>query len=82
LEIAEKIAKLSVTIPMESGIDDALFGSVTSDKIFHALQQEGFKIDKKAITIEEPIKKLGIYNVIIKLHPEVKENLRVWVVKK
>ena len=79
---AKAISQLSLTIPMESGVDDALFGSVTTDAISRALKQEGVDIDKKNITISDPIKKLGIYNVEVQLHPEVKETLRVWVVKK
>ena len=80
--LAKTISQLSLTIPMESGVDDALFGSVTTDAISRALKQEGVDIDKKNITITDPIKKLGIYNVGVELHPEVKETLRIWVVKK
>ena len=39
-------------------------------------------IDKKDIILDEPIKKLGVYQVAVKVHPEVKASLRVWVVKK
>lgn len=80
--LAKKIAQLSLNIPMESGVNDALFGSVTSDLVSRAFQQEGIEIDKKDITIAEPIKKLGIYSAEVKLHPEIKENVRIWVVKK
>ena len=81
-ELAKKISQLSLTIPVEAGVNDALFGTVTPEMILHALRQEGMQIDKKNISLSEPIKKLGIYNAEIKLHPEVKENLRIWVVKK
>ncbi len=80
--LAETISRLSLTIPMESGVKDTLFGSVTPETIFHALQQEGIHVDKKSITIKEPIGKLGIYSVEVTVHPDVKENLRIWVVKK
>lgn len=81
-ELARAISKLSLTIPMESGADDALFGSVTAEAISRALAQEDVHVDKKNITVKEPIGKLGIYNAEIKLHPEIKETLRIWVVKK
>ena len=81
-ELAVKISRLSLTIPVESGVNDALFGSVTSETVFHTLQQEGIRLDKKNITLNEPIRKLGIYNAEVILHPEVKETLRIWVVKK
>ncbi|MGB2706504.1 MAG: 50S ribosomal protein L9 [Candidatus Omnitrophota bacterium] len=81
-ELAKTIGNLSLTIPAKSGVSDVLFGSVTPDTIFHALQHEGVRIDKKNIDIEEPIRKLGVYKVGVKLHPEVKADLRIWVVKK
>jgi len=81
-EIAEKIKKLSLTISTEAGVEDVLFGSVTSEAIARALKQEGIEVDKKNITLDEPIKKLGVYNVKVKLYTDVTETLRIWVVKK
>ncbi|MFC1576362.1 50S ribosomal protein L9 [Candidatus Omnitrophota bacterium] len=81
-KLAETIAGLSLTISMESGVDDMLFGSVTSELISTTLKSEGVEIDKKNISIKEPIKKLGIYSAEVKLHPEIKQDLRIWVVKK
>jgi large subunit ribosomal protein L9 len=46
-----------------------------------ALEKEGIAIDRRQITIEEPIKTLGIYTVPVKLHQEVTAPLKVWVVK-
>jgi len=80
--IAEKIAGISCTISMEAGEEDKLFGAVTSEMIAEALAIEGAEIDKKKIDLAEPIKALGVYTINIKLHPEVKAQARVWVVKK
>jgi large subunit ribosomal protein L9 len=79
--LADKISGISVTMTVEAGEEDKLFGSVTSDMIATALEAEGVKIDKKDIVLDEPIKKLGSYQVIVKVIPEVKANLRVWIVK-
>ena len=79
--IADKISGLSVTMTVEAGEEDKLFGSVTTDMIATALEAEGVKIDKKDIVLDEPIKKLGSYQVVVKIAPEVKANLRVWIVK-
>jgi len=79
---AETLSKISLTITSESGVNDVLFGSVTSESILQALRQEGIELDKTNIIIKEPIRKLGIYNIEVKLHPEVKQEIRVWVVKK
>ena len=80
--LAGKIAGLSLTIAAPAGEEEKLFGSVSNEMISDALADEGIKIDKKDIVLEEPIKKLGVYQVAVKLHPEVKASLRVWVVKK
>ena len=61
--------------------EDKLFGSVTAIDIAESLKLEGIEIDKKKILLSEPIKKLGIYTIPIKLHQEVTANLKVWVVK-
>jgi len=80
--LAEKIQAVSCTISMDAGEEDKLFGAVTSEMIASTLREEGVEIDKKKIILEEPIKALGVYNVEIRLHPEVKTQARVWVVKK
>lgn len=81
-ELKQKLSLVSCTIAVEAGEDDRLFGSVTAQEIAHAFEEEGFSIDKRKIIIEEPIKKLGVYRVSVKLHPEVKGEVKVWVVKK
>ena len=79
--IAGRIAALSLTINAKAGEEEKLFGSVSNEMIGEALAAEGFTVDKRDIIIDEPIKKLGVYQVNVKLHPEVKASLRVWVVK-
>ena len=81
-QIAEKIKGLSCTITMESGEEEKLFGAVTADMIAESLMAEGLEIDKRKIDLAEPIKALGVYNVDIRLHAEVKAQARIWVVKK
>jgi large subunit ribosomal protein L9 len=80
--LANRIASLSLTISAEAGEEEKLFGSITSDTIADALKEEGITIDKKDVIIEEPIKKLGVYQIVVKVHPEVKASLRLWIVKK
>lgn len=80
--LAAKISSLSCTIQAASGEEDKLFGSVTTEDIAKSLQDEGINIDKKQIFIEEPIKKLGVYQAKIKLNSEVAATLKFWVVKK
>jgi len=73
---------ISCTITVEAGEDDKLFGSVTSQDISLAFEEEGLLIDKRKILLEEPIKRLGVYHVPVKLHPEVFSEVKVWVVKR
>jgi large subunit ribosomal protein L9 len=80
-KLAQRIEKVSCTISKPAGEEDKLFGSVTSLDIEESLNEEGLKIDRKKILLEEPIKSLGIYKVPIKLHPEVTANIKIWVVK-
>ncbi|OQX53044.1 MAG: 50S ribosomal protein L9 [Candidatus Omnitrophica bacterium 4484_213] len=81
-KLAEELSKTSCTISALAGKEDKLFGEITNKDIAEALVAKGLEIDKKKIEIEEPIRKLGVYNVKVKLCPEVIANLRVWVIKK
>ncbi|MBN2453005.1 MAG: 50S ribosomal protein L9 [Candidatus Omnitrophica bacterium] len=80
--LANRIGNLSITIAVQAGEEEKLFGSVTSEAVSERLKEEGIEIDKKDILLEEPIKKLGVYQISAKVHPEVKATLRVWIVKK
>ena len=81
-QVANRISNLSLTINAEAGDEDKLFGSITGDAVADALKEEGISVDKKDVLIEEPIKKLGVYQVAVKVHPEVKATLKLWIVKK
>ena len=81
-KMAEKLSKVSCTVTVEVNDLEKLYGTVTEAEIVRALEQEGHKIDKKAIVIANPISELGIYEIGIKLHPEVIAKIRLWVTKK
>jgi len=80
-EMAGSLGSVSCTIARKTGEDEKLYGSVTSRDIEEALREEGVSIDRKRILLEEPLKKLGVYTVPVKLHAEVTGNIKVWVVK-
>ena len=79
--LAAELERVSVTIPVQVGEEDRIFGSVTTQMISDALKEKGNEIDKRKIEIDEPIKALGIYSVSIKLHPSVSAKIKVWVVR-
>ena len=81
-EFAEKLSKLSCTVTVEVNDLDKLYGSVSEQDIAKAIEDEGFKVDRKTIVLEKPLDELGIFEVGIKLHPEVMAKVRVWVTKK
>lgn len=81
-ELAAKLSNVSITIAREAGEEDKLFGSVTARDIAEALRKSDIVIDKRLIHLKEPLKQIGVFDVEIKLHPEVTGTVKVWVVKK
>ncbi len=79
--IAEKLAEVSVTFAARVGDEGKLFGSVTASDIVHQLEAQGFKIEKRQIELPEAIKALGVYRVPIRLHADVKPEIKVWIIK-
>jgi large subunit ribosomal protein L9 len=78
---AVELEKVSVTIQVQVGEEDKIFGTVTTQMIADALKEKGFDIDKRRIEISEAIKSLGIYEVNVKLHSNVDAKIKVWVVR-
>jgi len=81
-EFADKLSGLSVTVNVEVNDIDKLYGAISEAEVVAALKEEGHEIDKKNIIFEKPIEELGIFEVGIKVHPEVIAKIRVWITKK
>lgn len=80
-EIKNILKDASITINSRAGQDDKLFGAVTSEDIAVAIKQElSLDIDRHQIHLEEPIKKLGIYKIPVRLCEEVTGEVKIWVV--
>jgi large subunit ribosomal protein L9 len=80
-DFASKISSVTISIKAKAGEEGKLFGSITTMDISEALQKEGIEIDKKKISLEEPIKRLGSYTVNIKLHHDVSAPLNIQVIE-
>ncbi len=80
-EYAAKLEQISLTFSARVGEEGKLFGSVTSADIAHQLEAQGHNIERRQIDLHEPIKALGVYRVPIKLHADVKPEIKVWVIK-
>lgn len=78
-EMTEELEGLIFEIPVKSGEDGKLYGSVSAQKISTALKEKGFDIDKKKITIKDPIKELGEYFVFINLAHNLEARITVIV---
>ncbi|HPI37356.1 MAG TPA: 50S ribosomal protein L9 [Ignavibacteriaceae bacterium] len=79
--LAAELNKVSISIPVQVGEEDKLFGTVTTQMIADSLKEKGFDIDKRKIEVVEQIKALGIYSINIKLHSNVTATVKVWVVR-
>ena len=79
--LASELEKTSLTAQVRAGEEDRLFGSVTAQDIADLLSAQGFQIDRRKIELEEPIRSLGVYTIGVRLHPEVKAVVKLWVVK-
>ncbi|MDO9547562.1 MAG: 50S ribosomal protein L9 [Candidatus Marinimicrobia bacterium] len=80
-ELAEKLQAVSLTVPVQVGEEDRVFGAVTSIEIAQQLKDKGYDIDKRQIILEEPIKALGIFEIPIKLHSEITASIKLWVIR-
>jgi large subunit ribosomal protein L9 len=80
-EIAKQIEQISLTFSARVGEEGKLFGSVTASDLHQQLEAQGIKIERRQIELQEPIKALGVYRVAIKLHADVKPEIKVWVIK-
>lgn len=79
MELAKKMNLAEVPVKVKCGETGKIFGSVTSQEIADGLNALGFEVDKKKIVIKEPIKKVGIYRVDVKLLPNISSKIVVKV---
>lgn len=80
-DLGKKLEKDSLTAGVRVGEEDRLFGSVTSQNITALLKEKGYDVDRRAVELEEPIRALGVYNIQVRLHPQVTSTVKLWVVK-
>ena len=78
---ATRLAAVHLSFEVKVGEEEKLYGSVTASDIQRKLEELGIHVDKRKIDLAEPIRELGEYNVGIKIHPEVRPEVRVTVVK-
>ena len=80
-ERAVSIEGTSVTFTARAGDEGKLFGSITAADIAQKLEEQGLEIERRQILLGEPLKALGVYSVPVRLHPDVRPEIKVWVIK-
>ena len=79
--IREEMEKLSLSVARKSGENDVLFGAVTASDIAEMLSKKGYEVDKRKIELDEPIKRLGDYEIPVKLHKSISAKVKLSVTK-
>ncbi|GJM81415.1 50S ribosomal protein L9 [Paenibacillus timonensis] len=79
IQLGKKLEEMTVQLKAKAGEGGRLFGAITSKQVAEALEKAGVKLDKRKIEMHDPIRTLGVTQVPVKLHPEVKSTLKVQV---
>ena len=80
--LASQLKKVELTIPVKVGEGGKVFGAITGKNISEAAKKQyDIDLDKKKVEIKEPIKSLGTYDVVIRVHPSITSVIKVHVVE-
>jgi large subunit ribosomal protein L9 len=81
---ASQLEGVSLTFHAKAGEESKLFGSITTGDIADRLNSEqglDFQVDRRWIELDEPIKALGVFAVPVRLHQDVRPEVKIWVIK-
>jgi large subunit ribosomal protein L9 len=81
LELVKKIEGIECTIAAKVGESGKMFGSVGIPQLLEKLAEAGLEVDRNKVVLASPLHELGVFDVEIKLHPEVSGTLKVWIVE-
>ena len=80
--MAKELENKTVTVKVKTGENGKLFGSVTNKEVAEEIvKQTGMQIDKKKVSIGDPIKMVGERTAVIKLHPKVSAEITIKIVE-
>ena len=80
-KLAKKLSNVEITIEVNVGAEDKMFGSITNLDVHNELTSKGFDLDKNQIIIDEPIKALGIYHAKVKIAKDIISDVKLYVIK-
>ena len=80
---ASQLEGVSLTFHANAGEEGKLFGSITTGDIADRLNDQNldYEVDRRWIMLDEPIKALGVFSVPVRLHADVRPEVKVWVIK-
>ena len=79
--LSKKLSNVEITIEVKVGEEEKMFGSITNKDIHKELIEKGFELDKNQISINEPIKALGIFHVNVKIAKDITSDVKLYVIK-
>ncbi len=80
-DLAGRLAAASVTIAVKTGEGEQMYGSVSAADIAENLKTQGIEIDRHQLELEHPLKELGVFDVPVRIHPDVEAAVKVWIVE-
>ena len=80
-KLAKKLSNVEITIEVNVGEEEKMFGSITNLDVQKELKSKGFDLDKNQIIIDEPIKALGIYHAKVKIAKDITSDVKLYVIK-
>ena len=79
-KMAEKLDGTEVVIPVQTGEENRIFGTITTQQIVDELKTQGFDVDRRKVTLSEDPRVTGVYPATVRLHPEFSAEVKVNVV--
>ena len=80
-KLSKKLSNVEITIEVNVGEEEKMFGSITNLDVHKELTSKGFDLDKSQIIIDEPIKALGIYHAKVKVAKDIASDVKLYVIK-
>ena len=80
-KLAKKLSNVEITIEVNVGEEEKMFGSITNLDVHKELSSKGYELEKNQIIIDEPIKALGIYHAKVKIAKDITSDVKIYVIK-